>query len=129
MCLGDVRLMPWVVGRDVVATLSTTYDQVLPANPTRVGLLVSNPTSDALMLWLSDSQPGGNAGIYLSATGSPLIPLTYHDLGRVIQRPVWMRSTAGTPTVLVTEFTTQQAILEYIREMGLRKEGDVRFGR
>jgi hypothetical protein len=127
MCLGDIRLMPWVVGRSVLVTANTNYTKALPENPTRVGLLFSNPSSDAVLVWLDQVQPQSGAGIYIASTGQPLSPFTFHTLGRVVQLPVWVKSTTGTPTLLITEFTTRQDVLEYVRQIGLKREFDVRF--
>lgn len=127
MCLGDIRLMPWVTAKLVEATLTSTWSKILDPSTVRVAILpVQHETTDYRVMF-GGQQPSSNDGFVIPATGGIRTLFKFDELGRLVQLPLWGRVATGTITVKVLVLETTQEIMERIRSAGLLKPGDTKL--
>lgn len=127
MCLGDVRLMPWITARLVRPTITTSWTKILDADNSRAGILLANHDTTDYRVMFGANPPQDNSGFLVSATQPIRQLFKFDEIGRLVQFPLWARVNAGTATITVLELTTTPEIMHRIREGGLFKHGDTKL--
>lgn len=89
--------------------MSNSFVNILPANPTRLTLILSSTANGNQGFAFGDSAPTLAQGSFVQAAGQQALVLSFDELGQLIRLPLWGQQ-GGTPNnITVTEITANPA--------------------
>lgn len=105
MCLWDAQFNAHIVQNPRAVALTTSWAEILPANPLRVGLYITADTANRSFWWPDERTGSTGTGIILSANGDQPIHFFLAQHGRMPGRVWYARiATAGATVFIVEQF-------------------------
>ena len=120
MCLGDARLNRFIANRNVTVNFGTTFGQILPRNPLRVGLLVPASTND-VYVWFGVAPATTTQGILIDSATWEGSYFSYRTHGTMVGMEVFGRTATAALDIVLIEQLIPGEIWERLEKIDIGK--------